>query len=234
MALLLNTALLAANAAEKRTMLHLTYTAETKVERDVFITPDALKIASNSGMTLVAKAPKWEACISNTKAKKMFRIPYARWKQLGVGIIESDLEAPKADQKVSSSPQVLGLSTVHYRSYATISDDYYRTRGKPKKGVVDFFGTTAFPLTDLQRQLFAFWIGVPMTKELPILWGWTFENGQKRYVLQLLAWKQEPYNEHAFDEPTNYTMAHDTREVYLATSTDALKDMFETELQEHK
>src|SRR5271168_648883 len=93
-------------ASEQKPILHLTYTAETKVIREVLIAPNAIKISNNSGMTLVAKAPKWDACVSNSKTKKMFRIPYARWKQIGLGIIEGDLDPPKVEQKFNKSPDI--------------------------------------------------------------------------------------------------------------------------------
>jgi len=233
-ALLLLTFLPQAKGSEPLKVLHLTYTGETKVIRDVFITPSAFKISSNSGMTLVAKAPKWDACVSNAKSKMMYRIPYARWKQIGLGIIEGDLDPPKAEQKIDKSPDVMLLSTVHYRSAATLSDDLYRVRHKPRKCVIDYFGTTELPITDDQRRLFALWFGIPSTKELPLLWSRTYESGEKRYVVQILAWKREPYNERAFDEPKNYKVAQNTREIYLAGSESTITEMFNSELEQHK
>jgi hypothetical protein len=223
----------AAKASEPKTALHLTYTSESG-SREVLTTPSALKITNQSGLTLVARAPKWDACVSNTRVKKMIQIPSARWTQIGLGVIELELEAPKPDQKIDKRSEMLGLPAVHYRTTATLSDDYYRARRAPRKCAIDFYGTTALPVSDVQRHLLTLWLGVPSTKELPLLWLRSFADGARRNHLQIVAWKREPYNGHAFDEPTNYTLAHDTREVYLATSSSTLKDMFESELQQHK
>jgi hypothetical protein len=223
-----------ADGTGERSILHLAYTSELAVKKDVFIAPEAFKVSNDSGMLLLAKAPKWEACIYNAKTKKMSRIPFAKWQKIGIGIIESELDPPKADQRVDDAQKILGLEAVHYRSTDTVSDDFYQMRGAPRNCVIDYYGTKALALTDNQRRLFAFWFGLPLTKELPLAWLRTYSKNEKRFVVKILTWNREPYDEHIFAEPANYTLANNTREVYLGNSTPTINSMFELSIPGHK
>jgi hypothetical protein len=205
---------------------HLRYLGESSKPRDVLIAPNAFKIANGSGNTLISKAPKWDACIFNSETKKIMRIPFATWKKSGLGILESEAEPFSPDQKISGIARVQELPSVHYSSKTKVSDGFYRMRSKPREAAVDYYGTSAITLSDIQRELFCFWFGVPLTKELPLVWVFSFADGEKNYPLKIVWHLREPYNAHAFDEPINYALAHNTREVYMKNMSNLIEQEF--------
>jgi hypothetical protein len=216
-----------ANSSAPATIWHLRYLGESTKPRDVLITPDALKISNGSGNSLISKAPKWDVCIFNTDTKLIYHIPFATWRKSGIGLLESEVEPIDPDQKIAGIARVQGFPAIHYSKKTKVSDGFYRMRGKPRDASIDYYGTSAVPINDVQKQLLCLWFGVPVTKELPLIWVFCFSDGQKNYVMKFLLSYKEPYNKHAFDEPVNYKLAHDTRDVYMKKMSTFLRKEFE-------
>jgi hypothetical protein len=213
------------NAKEPPTVWHLKYLGQG-FARDVFISANAIKIENGPGNTVLSKAPNWDACLFNRKSKRIMRLPLSKWQKTGLGVFEADVESFTPNQRVEDNAKVMGLPVVHYSSQVKISDDFFRARRAPRAAKNVYYGTTAIPVNDMQRMLFCFWFGIPQTKELPMLWFLNFADGTTRYDVKILDISKEPYNSHAFEEPSNYTSVRTTREIFVkdipAVTTDLL------------
>jgi hypothetical protein len=226
---LLLTCLRPAYGKEQANVWHLRYIGQQSALRDVFIAPNAIKIVNSSTNTVLSKAPKWDACVFNDKSKMILRIPFAKWQKAGLGIFEAEVEPIAPNQLVNDQARVLGLPAVQYQSKSMVTDGYFRMRGAPREATNRFFGTNAISVSEVQKKLFCFWFGIPLTKEFPLIWSQSYANGETSYDLKILSIAQEPYNARAFQEPVNYTSAHDTREVYMRTLPNAVKGILEEE-----
>ena len=219
----------AAGAKEQASVWHFRYMGQQSMLRDVLIAPNAIKFTNSSSNTLISKAPKWDACLFNDRSKKIFHIPFSKWDKSGLGVLEAEVDPVTPDQLVNEHAKVLGLPAVQYLSNTTVVDGFYRMRNAPRKATNAFFGTNAISVGDIQKRLFCLWFGLPLSKEFPLIWSQSFANGETTYDLKILSFAREPYNPHAFDEPVNYTLAHDTREVYMRLIPNAIKGILNDE-----
>ena len=204
----------------------ITYTAAFPRKCEVFIAPAALKAVNGSGEELIAKAPLWDAYVFNIHSKTMCFLPFAKWHKQPAFMHMNELE-PISDKHLSDGQGVfLGMPVVQFTFKSRSTDAlFWQDREKPTDCVVRYCGTTKIPMTSVQRELIAAWLGTPRTKELPLFWGRTFSDGSKHFTLRAMAVAKQQISEDIFVVPANYKKSPNVFDVFEHQNQDMLNSV---------
>lgn len=139
----------------------------------VYLSNDAIKIATLGSFEVIAKAPTWKAIVTNKNKKQSCELTPAQWKKDGFFFDRPDAKEymnPK-DAETSERINFRGLQS-RKRIWQTIeSDQFYRYRSDPQKCAIELISTEgSIPCSPMQREILSSWYGIPNLEGVPLFW----------------------------------------------------------------
>ncbi len=135
----------------------------------VYIAKDALKIVTQGGYEVVAKAPDWTATVYRCNQKAYCYRTMKEWKAAGFFVSQDesgDLDPRKAITDVKTT--FMGLPARRMSWKTVEQDDYYQQRSKAQPATTQMVQTTDVPCTRNQIDLLTAWYGFPYLTGVPL------------------------------------------------------------------
>ncbi len=181
----------------------------------LYLGKNTLKITSPPGYVVLSNGPKWDAYIFNSASKECLFLPYAKWKKYGIGKLFADFPPLAQYEKVHGNEKIIGLAANHFSLKGIRHGALWRDRDKSMDCVYHYFGTDAIPTNESQREVFCAWLGVPLSKDLPLIWASSY-GGENKFFISAKSATKLPYAASLFAKPLNYKTVLNTTKFYLS------------------
>lgn len=139
----------------------------------VYLSKDAIKIATEGSYEIVAREPTWNAIVTNKKNKRSCELTPQKWRKEGFFLDPPDAKEYMNPKQANTSEKInfRGLQS-RKRIWVTIeSDAFYRYRADPQKCLIELISTEgAIPCSQMQREILASWYGIPNLEGVPLFW----------------------------------------------------------------
>lgn len=133
----------------------------------VYLASNAVKIVTDGGYEITAKAPDWTASVFRCVQKAYNHRPMKTWKSAGFFVdSDPDLNPKKAVSDVKTT--FMGLPARRLTWNTTEVDDYYQERSKSQPSVTQLVETTDIPCLPEQTALLSSWYGIPYLSGVPL------------------------------------------------------------------
>lgn len=133
----------------------------------VYLSNNAVKIVTDGGYEITAKAPDWTATVFRCVQKAYNHRPMKTWKSAGFFVdSDPDLNPKRAVGDVKTT--FMGLPARRLTWNTTEVDDYYQERSKSQPSITQLVQTTDLPCTPEQTALLSAWYGIPQLTGVPL------------------------------------------------------------------
>ncbi len=199
-------------------------------------TDNALKMyVGRLGLTLITKAPKWNALVFNESSKTYVDLPYKSWQKKFI-----------LGSKNNSSNMYAGPAFKVHNTGKTMRIDNFRTyeclairRADPNKKLAEESMTQLWLSSDIKaprqiEQIFCSQLGIPVHMGIP-LGANRSVNGKMVSILKTLSVKRRPLAVSTFNSLTGYRQVKDEFELVTGESSkDAIENLLDEPISPEK
>lgn len=185
------------------------------------LTPHALKMhIGRLGLTIITKAPKWNALVFNENAKTYADLPYKRWQQRFSISLKSNYRDSQGQLALIAKDTGKTMTIDHYRAF----ECWVLKKGEPQKHIAEEKISQLWIATDIKApsqiaQIFCSHLGMPVKKGIPLKASHN-NNGKMVSVLETLSVERRRMPPATFAPLPGYRKVKDELELVMGESTD--------------
>ncbi len=193
------------------------------------LTPHALRMhIGRLGLTIITKAPKWNALVFNENAKTYADLPYKRWQQRFCISPKSNYRDTRGQLALIAKDTGKTMTIEHYQAF----ECWVMKKGEPKKHIAEEKLSQLWIASDIKppaqiAQLFCSHLGIPVKRGIPLKASHN-NNGKMVSVLETLSIERRRIPSSTFAPLPGYRKVKDELELVMGESTDeAMGDLLD-------
>ena len=193
------------------------------------LTPHALKMhIGRLGLTIITKAPEWNALVFNENSKTYADLPYKRWQQRFSVSAKSNYRFPNGRLALTVISTGKTTTIEHHKAY----ECWVVRKGEPSKHIAEEKISQLWIASDIKpppqiAQIFCVHLGIHAQKGIPLRASHN-TNGKMVSVLETLSVEQHKMPANDFDPLPGYKKVKNEIELLMGSSSDeAMGDLLD-------